>query len=67
MDIAISAMICTEVYQEGARQKQRLQYTKDNQDGFQIVKTHVDLEAWAATVYTLLRYGEDSGRKKRVS
>lgn len=55
VDVAISRVTCSEVCQDVARQKERLQHAKDIQDGFGIVKTQVDLEAGAAAIYTLLR------------
>ena len=63
-DIAISAVTCRDACQEGARRKESLQHARDIQDGRAIVKTHVDLEARAATTDTLLRYRQDSGTKK---
>lgn len=56
MDTAPTGVMHTEVCQEETRQKSRPQKAKGMQDGFGI-KTHVDLEAWAAALHTAETWG----------
>lgn len=58
VDAAPTGVMHTEVCQEEARQKSRPQKAKGMQDGLGIVKkTHVDAEAWAATLHTAETWG----------
>lgn len=66
VDAAPTGVTSTEVCQGEVRQKSRPQKSKGKQDGFEIVKTHVDVEAWAATLHTAETWGR-LGNEESIS